>query len=485
MSKIMEKISPKGNDFLMLIGGKWVSAKEKVEVKNPFTGEVVGTVPKATPEQAEQAAMAAVKAREAIKKLNANDRYKVLMKAVEIMEKKKGEVAELIVLESGKPISGVKGEVHATIERMRYAADEARNITGEIIPDDNWADSKGRVGLVFRKPLGSVLAISPFNYPLFSAAAKVVAAIAAGNTVVLKPATDDPLCALYLAAVLEEAGLPSGVLNVITGSGKELGDILVPHKAFNFVSFTGSSPVGEWIAKNCGMKRMELELGGKCPALVLEDADLDVAAKQCVTGALKLSGQRCDSVSRVLVNGKVADAFVAKVMEEVKNWNMGDPLDKATMICPLINENAVKKVEGLVEDAKAKGAKVLAGGKRGKGLFYEPTVLDNVNRDMKIAWEETFGPVVTIIRVKSDDEALGMANESVFGLDASVFTKDLAKAIRFGMALEEGIAHINAAPSHGVGKLPFGGEKASGIAREGVRRTIYTMMEEHTIALNL
>jgi acyl-CoA reductase-like NAD-dependent aldehyde dehydrogenase len=280
--------------------------------------------------------------------------------------------------------------------------------------------------------------------------------------------------------IAEMAGLPKGSLNVITGGGGEIGDLLSSHPKIDMISFTGSTSVGKHIALISGMKQLHLELGGKSPAIVLEDANLETAVKECAAGALKFSGQRCDALSRILVVDGLADRFVAAMLNEVKGWKVGNPKEPDTKIGPLINEAGMQKVEALVKDAVSKGAKLLTGGKR-NGLFYEPTVLDHVTKDMRIAWEETFGPVVCIMRVKDMEESLKIANSSSFGLDASVFTQDIDRAVYLARNIESGTVTINGAPAHGVGNFPFGGDKDSGIGREGLNYSIDEMTKIHTI----
>ena len=472
--------------YKMLIDGIWVESSNKtvLDILNPYDNSIVGKVPKATKEDAHAAVRAAYNAKDKIAKMTAFDKAKILNKIADLVEENKDTFRDTIVLEAGKPRKVAEGEVAATIERFHFAADEVKQVYGEAILGDEVPWNPEKLGIVLKKPLGVVLTICPFNYPLYIGTSKIAPAIAAGNTVVIKPASDDPICLIMLAKVMQDAGLPPGVINIVTGSSKEIGDALVSRKEIDMVSFTGSSPVGHHVTNIAGMKHIQMELGGKSPALVLEDANLDLAAKQCVSGALKYSGQRCDAISRILVVDKIANAFVAKVVSEVRNWKVGDPKDPKTSIGPLINESALDKVDKLVKDAKTKGAKVLHGGNRGNGLFYEPTILDYVTTDMKIAWEEIFGPVVTIIRVKDYETAIRIANESEYGLDSSVFTDDINKAIDSGLRIESGTVQINAAPAHGIGNFPFGGDKESGMGREGIKRSIDEMTTLHTIVFN-
>lgn len=482
---IWDAIKSGPDTYKLFIGGKWVvsSGKKTFDVRSPHDNSLVGRMQSATKKEAEDAVEAAWKAKDVIAGMPAIERIELLEKIKEQVIKYQDDLVNIIVREAGKPLETARGEVKATAQRLHLAAEETKHMEGEYIPGDIVPDTASRFALVSRKPLGVVLAISPFNYPLFISIAKIAPAIAAGNAVVSKAASDDPICLIMFARLAELAGLPPGVLNVLTGSASEIGDYLVTHPKVSMISFTGSSSVGKHIAGIAGMKRLHLELGGKGPAIVLEDADLNVAVKECMKGSLRFSGQRCDALSRILVSEKIADRFVKMVLAEIKNWKMGDPADEKTMIGPLINENAMNKVVELVSDAKKKGAKLLAGGKC-SGLYYEPTVLDKVTTKMRIAWEETFGPVVTIIRVKDMNEAINIANQSIYGLDASVFTNDIDKAVSIARQLEDGSVTINGAPAHGVGVFPFGGDKDSGVGREGIGYSIDEMTKLHTIVFN-
>jgi acyl-CoA reductase-like NAD-dependent aldehyde dehydrogenase len=362
--------------------------------------------------------------------------------------------------------------------------EEARSIFGEYVPGDWSEDTMAKFALVIHEPLGVIACISPFNYPLFSVIAKVVPAIVSGNTTVVKPASDDPIVALLVGRVLQEAGVPDGVVNVVTGAGKEVGDALVGHEHVRMVTLTGSTEVGKHVANLVGMKKKHLELGGKGAALVAADADLPLAAKKVLEGSLKYSGQRCDAISRVFVDQGVADRFMDLLVQESGSWNLGDPRNTMHNMGPLINPKAAERVQGLVDDAVAKGAKLVKGGKHDHSYF-EPTILDHVPAEARIATEETFGPVVTVMRVQGIDEAIERTNESKFGLDSCVFTNNLYTAWKVAKALEEGSVSINDAPAHGVGYFPFGGNKDSGIGREGVGYSIDEMTRLKTIQFNL
>ncbi|NIO44638.1 MAG: aldehyde dehydrogenase family protein [Candidatus Aenigmarchaeota archaeon] len=471
--------------YKILINGKWLesSTKKTFEIKSPADGSLIAEAQKASKRDAGKTVKAAFNAKTKIANMDASERGKILDKMGNLLEEHKDEFINVICRESGKTIKLAQGEVHASIERLHYASDEAKEIRGEFIKGDI-AGKRNSMGMVVRQPLGVLLAITPFNYPLFTGIAKIAPGIAVGNSIVVKPASADPICLLMFGRIMQEAGLPDGVLNIITGSSSEIGDYLCSHPQIDMISFTGSSEVGKHIASIAGMKKLHLELGGKAPAIVLEDCNLDIAVKEVATGSLKFSGQRCDSISRVLVVESIANNFVKGILKEVENWKFGDPRKPENVIGPLINEAAAKRVEELVSDAIKKGAKLLYGGKRYEHGYFEPTVLDFVNRDMKIAWEETFGPVITIIRVKDYEEAIELANESEYGLDACIFTKDIDKAFDAAQRIEAGSVHINAHPTHGLGMFPFGGDESSGVGREGIKYSIEDMSKVHVMVLH-
>ena len=387
-----------------------------------------------------------------------------------------------LTLEAGKPISNAEGEVKATAERLKLTPDEYGKIRGEHIPGDWSEETVGTSADVLREPLGVVLAISPFNYPLYITATKVIPALLAGNSVVVKPSSKDPLSFLMFARLLEVAGIPARTLNVITSKGS-IGQFLAAHDKINMLTFTGSTEVGKALARVAGLKTLHMELGGKGSAIILKDADLDLAASETVKGSLSYSGQRCDAVSRVLVEREVGDRFVEKVLKEVGTYKVGDPRDTSVKLGPLIEHGAVERVHALVTDATSKGAKLLAGGKF-DGNFYQPTVLDYVPLEAKILWDETFGPVIPIARVRDVDEAIELANKSRYGLDSCVFTNDINLARKVAKRLEDGEVTINAAPRHGVGYYPFGGNKDSGMGREGIGYSIEEMTRLKTVVYN-
>jgi acyl-CoA reductase-like NAD-dependent aldehyde dehydrogenase len=461
-------------DLQLLVGGTWrPAAKGDVfDVRSPIDGSVIARAAKASGDDVEEAIAAARQAREDFRGLPAATRLDICARAAEILGRHADMFAGVIVADLGKTSEQAASEVKATRERLGLVREEVRKIFGEYLPGDWIADSIGKAAVVLREPVGTVAAFGPFNYPLYLVASKIIPALAAGNTVVAKAPSEAPIPLVLFARVFEEAGLPPGVLNVITGAGSEIGDRLASHVDVSMISFTGSTSVGRSIAAGAGPKPMHLELGGNAAGIILADADLDLAVEKSVLGAFKNAGQRCDAISRVLVEQPVYDEYVERALKEAEGWRVGDPRAETTKVGPLVNEKAAARVHELVEDAVDKGARLLAGG----GLdnaYHEPTVLADVPLDADIVWEETFGPILTILPVADLDTAVDVANRSRYGLDSAVFTSNLDSAWRTARALECGQVTINDAPAHGVGHFPFGGRKPdSGIGREGLGYSI-------------
>ena len=473
-------------EFKLLAGGNWVPSPsgKTLIIDSPASGSTLARVQAATAEDVERAVDSASAARKSIRDIPAIERIEILNRARHIIEAHQEDFVRTMVLEAGKPVSSAAAEVRASLNRIKMTMEEARSIFGQYIPGDWSEDTMAKFALVIHEPLGVIACVTPFNYPLFSVVAKVIPALVAGNTVVVKPASDDPLVALLLCRVIQEAGVPPGVVNAVTGSGKAVGEALVTHESVVMITLTGSTAVGRRIASLAGMKKLHLELGGKGAAVIAADADIPLAAKKVLEGSLKYSGQRCDAVSRVFVDEQVAEAFMKTLLGELGQWKLGDPRDPRNSVGPLISEEAAERVQSLVDDAVDKGAKLVKGGKH-KGPYFEPTVLDSVPTGARIATEETFGPVVTIMRVKSVSDAIERVNESRYGLDSCVFTNSFYTGWRVAKALEEGSVTINDAPAHGVGYFPFGGNKDSGVGREGVGYSIDEMTRIKTIQFNL
>ncbi|BDU50520.1 aldehyde dehydrogenase family protein [Haliovirga abyssi] len=471
-------------EYKILINGCWdcYFTTEKIEVRNPSDNKIVGYVPNCTEKDIETA-IDELKEYKKIENYTPIERLEIMERAYEILLGNKDEVAKIITQESGKPISVSLGEVSATAERLKLTLQEVRALYGEYIAGEWVHDTQNKFAIVMRKPIGVVASISSFNYPLYIAAAKIIPAILAGNTVIAKPSSDTPITLIYFAKILEEAGLPKKAFSIVTGSGRKVGDALIQNRNIAAITFTGSTNIGMHIAKSVDVKKLHLELGGKASAIVLKDSNLENAVKHIVKGTFRNSGQRCDAVSRVLIEKEIKNEFIEKVLEESKKYKLGDPLDKKTQVGPVINKKAIERVDRLVKDAIKKGAKLIIGGKY-NDLFYEPTILDNVTLDMDIAWEEIFGPVMPIIEVNNYEEAIEISNKSEYGLDSCVFTENINIALKIGKALEDGTVSINSAPGHGVGHFPFGGNKKSGIGREGLKYSIDELTKLHTIVIN-
>lgn len=479
----------KDGDFIYgnLSNGKWI-IKDKtklIEIKSPIDKRTLGFVEAMDKENVDEAIKIAKIAQRKWREVPTNQKARLLHNVADLLEERIEEIADVMVLEIAKDRKSCMSEVKRTADLIRFTADTAENMRGESIPGDSFPGFKNdKISIVTREPVGVVLAISPFNYPVNLAASKIAPALMAGNTVVFKPATQGSICGLYLAKAFNEAGLPSGVLNTITGKGSEIGDYVVTHKDIDFVNFTGSSEVGRGISRITEMKPLLMELGGKDAAIVLEDANLDLAAKNIVAGAFSYSGQRCTAVKRVLVLESVADKLSEKILKEMEKVTVGNPLEGNYTVGPLISSKACDFVEGLIEEAKQKGAKLLLGGLR-EGNTIMPTLFDNVTLDMRIAWEEPFGPVLPIIRVKDVDEAIKIANESEYGLQSSVFTEDINKAFYVANKLEVGTVQVNNKTERGPDHFPFLGVKSSGMGTQGVVYSIEAMSRPKATIINL
>ncbi|WP_064608582.1 NADP-dependent glyceraldehyde-3-phosphate dehydrogenase [Streptobacillus moniliformis] len=456
----------------------------KINVLSPIDGSVLGSVKKMTQEDVNQIYINSRKSFKEWKKLSTAKRAEIMYKAADILDENKERIAILMSKEISKPFKDSLAEIERTVGLIKYSAEEGMRIFGEVYEGKNYDESsKNKVAIVRREPVGIVLAISPFNYPINLAASKIVPALISGNTVVFKPASQGVLSGIELVKCFEEAGFPEGVLQIITGKGSEIGDYLNTHKEIDFINFTGSTSVGEKIGIQAKMKPILLELGGKDAAIVLEDANLDKAANDIVSGAFSYSGQRCTAIKRVLVMENVADELVDKIKNKVLNLKVGNPFENV-VITPLIDEKSAIFVENLIMDAINKGAKALTEIKRESNLIY-PVLLDNVNTEMDIAWEEPFGPVLPIIRVKSEKEALEIANNSEYGLQSSIFTNNIEKAFKFANELEVGTVHINNKTQRGPDNFPFLGIKNSGAGVQGIRHSILSMTKIKTIVLDM
>ena len=467
-----------------LVNGKWESSEQEITIYSPINQEELGTVPAMTQAEVDEAMKAARAALPAWRALSAVERAAYLHKTAAILERDKEEIGTILAKEVSKGIKAAIGEVVRTADLIRYAAEEGLRIIGQAMEGGGFeAASKNKLAVVRREPVGIVLAIAPFNYPVNLSASKIAPALIAGNVVMFKPPTQGSISGLLLAKAFEEAGIPAGVFNTITGRGSEIGDYIIEHKEVNFINFTGSTPIGERIGRLAGMRPIMLELGGKDAALVLEDADLEHAAKQIVAGAFSYSGQRCTAIKRVIVLESVADTLATLLQAEVAKLTVGDPFDNAD-ITPVIDNASADFVWGLIEDAQEKGAQALTPIKREGNLLW-PVLFDQVTKDMKVAWEEPFGPVLPIIRVASVEEAIAFANESEFGLQSSVFTNDFKKAFEIAEKLEVGTVHINNKTQRGPDNFPFLGVKGSGAGVQGIKYSIEAMTNVKSIVFDV
>ncbi|ANF96917.1 aldehyde dehydrogenase family protein [Paenibacillus bovis] len=460
----------------LYINGVWTPAQSYTALYSPYSKEQIAEVAEANAEEAKQAITAAYEARDTMRNMPAHRRAAILEKLAQLLQERSEEAARLIATEGSKPLSAARGEIARTIETYKFAAEEAKRIHGETIPLDAAATGEGRTAYTVKEPVGVVGAITPFNFPMNLVAHKVGPGIAAGNTIVLKPAEQTPLSSLLLAELLEEAGLPAGALNVVTGDGKTVGDVIVTDERVKALSFTGSPAVGISIRARAGLKKVTLELGSNSGLII--DADTDIAGimDRVVSGAFSNQGQVCISVQRIYVHEQIYDHFVKQFVEKTAQLKMGDPLaedtDVAAMIAPKEQQRAIEWINEAVEQ----GAEIAYGGKVENELLL-PTVLLNVQPQSKIACREVFAPIVMINRVSGVDEAIAAVNQSDYGLQAGIYTKQLDTAFRAVHQLEVGGVIINDIPTFRVDHMPYGGVKQSGTGREGIKYAMEEMME--------
>ena len=467
----------------MLIGGKHITSDDLLDVKNPYNNEIIDTVPIAHRQTADLAITEANNAKKSLTEMSAFKISNKLFNVVNRLEEKREEFAKLLTLEVGKPINESLVEVDRSIETLKLSAEEAKRIYGESVPLDAGLNGKGFFAFTQKLPLGVVVAITPFNYPLNLTIHKIAPAIACKNTVIVKPPTEAPLTVMKFCELLNEE-FPDGVVNVVTGYGSEVGDYLVCSSNVDKISFTGSVTTGMMISQKAGMKKVTLELGGNDPVIVLADADIDKAVKGVINGAFLNAGQVCMGVKRVIIENSIADEFGEKLVVETEKLVMGNPLNNDTTLGTLINENASIQVEETVNNAIRGGAKILTGGIR-DGAFYSATVIDNVACDMDLVVRETFGPVVPIIRVRDLTEAIEVANATEYGLQAGVFTSDYSSAMRCAQEIEAGTVFINKQSTFRTDNMPFGGFKNSGVGKEGIKYAVEEMTKTKLIGLNL
>ncbi len=470
----------------MLIGGEWKDSPQKIDVVYPYTGEVVGRVPKGTEEDVLRAIESAKEGFKDISSLTAYQRYEILMRTARIIEERAEEFARTLVYEVGKTIKEARTEVQRAIQTLIFSAEEAKRLNGETFPVDAHPNGVGKVGFYIRVPVGIVSAITPFNFPLNLSMHKVAPALACGNAVILKPSERTPLTPLMLAEALLEAGLPPKALSVIPGYG-DVGKAMTTHPDVRVVSFTGSKKVGEIITRQAGIKKVVLELGSNSAIVVHRDGDLDKAVQRAIAGGYAIAGQVCISVQRVFVHEEVFDDFIERLREKVRTLRVGDPMDENTDVGPLITEGDVMRIREWIDEAVQKGARVETGGTplKERTALFEPTIVSLVPTDTKLFKEEAFAPVVVVDPYKEVEEAIELVNDSEYGLQLGVFTRDLKVAWEFIEKAEVGGVLINEGPTFRVDHQPYGGVKNSGIGREGPKFAVEDYTEIKTVIFDL
>ena len=467
----------------MFLAGQWVDRPEKSDVRNPYDDTVIDTVPKANSDDVERSLAAAVEGARLMRRMPGYQRFQILQRASQLIAQRNDKLGRLISTEEGKTLADGMFEARRAIETVQLSAEEAKRLSGEVLPLDGASAGAGNLGFTLRIPCGVVVAITPFNFPLNLVAHKVGPALAAGNAVVLKPASDTPLSALALVEILLEAGIPPLAISCLTGSGGAIGKALCSDPRVRKISFTGSREVGEQICQVAGLKRVTMELGSNSPLIVMPDADMDRVAEATVATGFTNAGQICISTQRVLAVEQAYGDLLDVLKPRVEAIKVGNQLDEKTDMGPMIRPADAERVERWIGEAVGQGAKLLAGGHR-QGTLHEATLLADVSPSMRVSCDELFGPAVGVTRVADIDEAIRLANDTRYGLAAGIFTRDLAWAMRFAREVESGNLHINWGPSWRADLMPYGGLKESGLGREGPKYAIEEMTETKTVILH-
>jgi acyl-CoA reductase-like NAD-dependent aldehyde dehydrogenase len=466
----------------LFIGGEWVETRDWIDVRSPYSGDVVGRVAKAGAEETRRAIDAAERA--LADPLPAHKRAEILVKVAGYLGRRHDEVARLIADEAGKPLKAARVEAARAMSTYTYAAAAARTLAGDVVPMDGSQAGEDKLAFTLRVPIGVIGAISPFNFPLNLVAHKIAPALAAGCPVVLKPASQTPLSALLLAELEEEAGLPPGWLSVLVGPAAEIGDVLVEDERVKMLTFTGSSGVGWSLRERAPRKKVTLELGNATPVIVDETADLDDVSSRVAAHGYSFAGQSCISIQRVYVQRDVYDEFLAKLTPKVEALTLGDPADEDTDVGPVIDEDARDRILEWIEEARSRGARVLAGGGL-DGELIQPTLLADTPPDVKVSCEEVFGPVVVVNSYDDLDDAIRMSNSTRYGLQAGIFTQRIESALRAARELEFGGITVNEAPTFRADQMPYGGVKDSGNTREGPQYAVREMTEERLVVVDI
>ncbi|GIN88018.1 aldehyde dehydrogenase [Heyndrickxia sporothermodurans] len=467
----------------LFIAGEWIASEKYSELLSPFTLEKIADIPQASGEQVDCAIEAAYESRAMMASMPAYQRAEILEKLVRLLKEKEQQAAEIIALEAAKPLKTAIGEVQRTIETYKFAAEEAKRIHGETISMDAAIGGVGRIGYTLREPIGVIGAITPFNFPMNLVAHKVGPAIAAGNTVVLKPASQTPLSAYFIAELLEEAGLPKGVLNVVTGSGRIVGARLVSSDKVNMITFTGSPSVGIGIRNKAGLKKVTLELGSNAGVIIDKGTNLNTIIPQCVMGAFSNQGQVCISLQRIYVHEEIYDDFKQKFVAETQKLVCGDPLSLDTDVSALISPPDLERSLQWIKESVAEGAVIAIGGTT-EGNVLLPTVMLDVNSHSKISCQEVFAPIVLIHPISTIEEGIKYINDSKYGLQAGIYTNDINTALHASNKLHVGGVMINDIPTFRVDQMPYGGVKESGTGREGLKYAVEEMTEMKLVIWN-
>ncbi len=472
-----------GPPVKMYVAGQWVDKQRKVRVSNPYDGSEIDTVPRGDAGDVDAAVGSAASGAAVMAKMPAFERYTILRRAADMLAERQGDLARTISLEEGKTLAEATTEVSRAVQTMTLSSEESKRIHGETVPLDAAPGVTQPFGFTVRVPCGVVAAIAPFNFPLNLVCHKVGPALAAGNSVIIKPASDTPLSALKLTEILLEAGLPSEAIQCITGPGGEIGDALCSDRRVRKITFTGSRDVGEHICQIAGLKKVTMELGANCPLVIMPDADLGKVAQATVTSSFGNAGQVCISTQRVLVDGKVYGEFLDVLASQVDGVRTGNPLAEGVQMGPMIREDDAIRVSDWIKEAVASGARVVTGGDR-SGTMHAPTVVADVKPEMRISCDELFGPAVAVTRFDTVDQAIELANDSIYGLSAGLFTQNLDWAMRFVREVHSGNLMINSSPQFRADLMPYGGLKDSGMGKEGPRYAVEEMTELKMVAFH-
>ena len=467
----------------LYFNGAWRGRDESIEVINPFDGQIVETVPRATAQDVEEAIESTKRGAEEMKSLSGYERFEILNRATALLRQRADEMARTLSMEEGKTLGEALFEVDRAAQTLELSGEEAKRLSGEVLPLDGGKGVKNKLGFTLRIPCGVVAAIAPFNFPLNLVCHKVGPAVAAGNSVILKPASDTPLVSLKLVEILLEAGLPPLGISCLTGSGSLIGEKICSDPRLRKISFTGSKEVGERICAIAGIKKVTMELGSNCPLVVLPDADLDEVANAAVSSAYTNAGQVCISAQRLIVVDSVREELIETMKPKVESLKAGDQLSEETGIGPMVRESEAYRVEKWIQEAVGDGARVVCGGER-DGAVMQPTLLDGATTDMRVCREELFGPAVSVMSISGVDEAIRLANDTEFGLSAGLFTKDIDAAVRFAREVDSGNIHINWGPLWRTDGMPYGGLKGSGIGKEGPKYAIDEMTEMKSVVIH-